>query len=264
MNTLPPLPKIEGDIDLVLDIYTHSSLRFPSGPDSLNDDYGDTDRLAELGSRILDLAVTFHFYSKKPMLTANEIAEHRDRVLSDEQLSSWLDEYGLKTKLRYAPTAKDEVGSPQELRRFFHTYIGALHIRNGMATIQEWISRLIDPDAPPMPRPFSPTVSDIPPKQLGWGQPFPPSHPPPPLPSPMYQPTPSDVPKTVSLALVNQTAVQHKIKVTYLAEQEGPPHSPTWTVRCMMDDVEKGRGTGASQKKAKEEAARQAWGMMGW
>jgi hypothetical protein len=71
MTTLPPLPKIEGDLDLVLDVYTHSSLRFDSAP--MNDDYGDTDRLAELGGKILDLAVTNHYYSKKPMLRATEI-----------------------------------------------------------------------------------------------------------------------------------------------------------------------------------------------
>lgn len=72
MANLPPLPKIEGDVDLVLDVYTHKSLRFGGAP--MNEDYGDTDRLAELGARILELAVTFHFYSKKPMMSSNDIA----------------------------------------------------------------------------------------------------------------------------------------------------------------------------------------------
>lgn len=72
MASLPPLPKIAGDVDLLLDVYTHKSLRFGGAP--LNDEYGDTERLAELGSRVLDLAVTFHFYARKPMLPASEIA----------------------------------------------------------------------------------------------------------------------------------------------------------------------------------------------
>lgn len=72
MANLPPLPKIEGDVDLVLDVYTHNSLRFGGAP--LNEDYGDTDRLAELGAKILELAVTFHFYSKKPMMISTDIA----------------------------------------------------------------------------------------------------------------------------------------------------------------------------------------------
>ena len=72
MATLPHLPKIAGDVDLLLDVYTHKSLRFGGAP--LNDEYGDTERLAELGHRVLDLAVTFHFYARKPMLSASEIA----------------------------------------------------------------------------------------------------------------------------------------------------------------------------------------------
>jgi hypothetical protein len=72
MATLPPLPRILGDVDLLLDVYTHKSLIFGGAP--MNEEYGDTDRLAELGARVLDLAVTFHFYLRKPMLAAHEIA----------------------------------------------------------------------------------------------------------------------------------------------------------------------------------------------
>jgi len=68
----------------------------------------------------------------------------------------------------------------------------------------------------------------------------------------------------VTLALVNQTAAQKGVQVTYPAEQVGPPHQPTWTVRCCMNGQEHGRGVGKSQKIAKEEAARQAWASMGW
>jgi len=71
-RSLPSLPKIEGDsIDLILDVYTHHSIRPPAQP--LNQEYGDTDRLAELGAKILELAVTFHYYSKRPMLSASEL-----------------------------------------------------------------------------------------------------------------------------------------------------------------------------------------------
>jgi len=264
-SSLPPLPKIEGDVDLVLDVYTHKSLR-PDGV-QLNDDYGDTDRLAELGGRILELAVTLHYYSKKPMLKAAEMAELRNRALSNENLEAWLDAYGLRHKLRFAPGEKDTVGTPEELRRFFDTYVGALHIRNGMATIQDWISRLIDPDAEPTSLQFPIPNPDILPYPLQTFRPPPPSQ----LPSSHPPPPPNDSPSTgmgvpsmVTLALVNQTAVQRGIAVTYSGEQVGPPHLPTWTVRCCMNGVEQGCGTGKSQKQAKEEAARQAWARMGW
>ena len=39
----------------------------------MNAEYGDTDRLAELGANALDLAVTNHFYSVKPFLSGSEI-----------------------------------------------------------------------------------------------------------------------------------------------------------------------------------------------
>jgi len=68
----------------------------------------------------------------------------------------------------------------------------------------------------------------------------------------------------ISLSLVNQTAMQKGFAINYAASQEGPPHQPTWTVRCLINNVERGRGTAKSQKLAKEEAARRAWLTMGW
>ncbi|KAF8078924.1 hypothetical protein FPV67DRAFT_85355 [Lyophyllum atratum] len=259
----PPLPKIEGDVDLLLDVYTHKSLRYPGAP--MNDDYGDTDRLAELGAQTLELAVTMHYYSKKPMLTAEDIVIERRRALSDEHLESWLDTYGLRNKLRFSPTETEKLDDPKEIRQFFHTYIGALHIRNGMATIQDWISRLIDPDAEPVALRFPASGSEVPPGQQTWSPP--PSQPPsspPPLPSSSSPSINMGVPSLVSLALVNQTASQRGVTITYTAEKVGPPHLPIWTVRCCMNGVEQGCGTGNSQKQAKEEAARQAWARMGW
>ncbi|PPQ92609.1 hypothetical protein CVT25_007303 [Psilocybe cyanescens] len=68
---LPPLPKIEGDLDLMLDVYTHHSLRYSGAP--MNGDYGDTERLANLGSKVLDLVVTYHLFSVKPLKSARDM-----------------------------------------------------------------------------------------------------------------------------------------------------------------------------------------------
>ncbi|TFK41809.1 ribonuclease III domain-containing protein [Crucibulum laeve] len=265
MSALPTLPKIEGDVDLLLDVFTHHSLRFGGAP--MNDDYGDTERLAELGAKVFDLAVTFHLYSKKPFLRAHDIAEQRMQTMADKNLESWLDAYGLKNKLRYAPGEAESVNSPDEIRKFFNTYIGALYIRNGMQAIQPWISRLIDPDTDvAMSDPSSPAASSTqsPSYAQSWS-PVPPSNPPPPLPSfTPSSPGSSLVSSLVSLALVNQTAAQKGFQVTYPAEQAGPPHQPTWTVRCCLNGQDRGLGIGKSQKIAKEEAARQAWVSMGW
>ena len=72
MSNLPPIPEIGGDIDLLLDVYTHASLRNPNHT-QMNSEYGDTDRLAELGANALDLAVTNYFYLVKPFLSGTEI-----------------------------------------------------------------------------------------------------------------------------------------------------------------------------------------------
>lgn len=71
-NLVPPIPEIGGDVDLLLEVYTHASLRNPSHT-QMNAEYGDTDRLAELGGGALDLAVTNYFYLVRPFLTGTEI-----------------------------------------------------------------------------------------------------------------------------------------------------------------------------------------------
>ena len=72
MSNLPPIPEIGGDVDLLLEVYTHASLRNP-GHTQVNAEYGDTDRLAELGASALDLAVTNYFYLVRPFLSGTEI-----------------------------------------------------------------------------------------------------------------------------------------------------------------------------------------------
>lgn len=135
------------------------------------------------------------------------------------------------------------------MRTYFNTYLGALYIRNGLSIIQEWISRLIDPAvAPSQPTAFAPSPNYSAPSpysqqnhgqpsyvQPSYGQyfhPAPPTGPPPPLPSSPPPAMPSSSMSLVTLALVNQTAAQKGLAVTYPADQTGPPHQPTWTVRC--------------------------------
>jgi len=141
----------------------------------MNEDYGDTDRLADLGARILDLTVTLHFYSRKPMLSISEIAQRRAQATTDENIEHWLNAYGIRQRLRFVPSETESVDSPDELRRLFHTYIGALYIRAGMHTIQQWISPLIDSDAVPLvfepPQPHD--------SGQNWLAPPPPGSPPP-------------------------------------------------------------------------------------
>lgn len=70
-NLPPPIPEIGGDVDILLEVFTHASLR-PSYT-QMNAEYGDADRLAELGASALDLSVTNYFYSVRPFMSATEM-----------------------------------------------------------------------------------------------------------------------------------------------------------------------------------------------
>jgi len=68
-NHLPSLPQLS--IDLVLQVYTHASLR---RADARPEDYGDNERLIPLGKAVLDAAVTSALFHERPMLTVAEIS----------------------------------------------------------------------------------------------------------------------------------------------------------------------------------------------
>lgn len=108
-----------------------------------------------------------------------------------------------------------------------------------MAEVQTWISQLIDPDNTPIEVPSSNNhngYSYQPTSPSGsYYQPAPPPGPPPPIPAGRpFSPTQSQAggDAYITLALVNQTATQKGVNITYTAEQVGPPHQPTWTVIC--------------------------------
>ncbi|KAK0198835.1 hypothetical protein F5146DRAFT_1021182 [Armillaria mellea] len=257
--SLPPLPMISGDYNIMLDVYTHSTARPTGGV--MDPEYGNTERLAELGKRMLDLAATHHYFHVKPHMSAGDIGDRRHEALSDEAIVRWIDGYQLKNKIRaYPHTVLDD---PNELRVFFHTFIGALYIRNGMREVQDWISHLIDPNQEPATMPSPPQQ-----QQHTHSPPTQPSQLPPPMPFNSSIPPPMNQTPTISslitLQLVNQTAAQRGMTVTYSADSQGPPHAPIWTVQCLINGQAVGAGQARSQKLAREEAARQAWNAMGW
>lgn len=155
-------------------------------------------------------------------------------------------------------------------------------MRNGVTPIQNWIARLINPDAEPVPllNPPSPT------RQLTAASTSQHRSPPPPgtVPPPLPQTTPTGAPSSLGiLARLNQTASQKNLQVTYPAERCGEPHSPQWTVQCvgamrdylycvcfinsyayLVNGETMGSGIGKSQKIAKEVAAQEAWAALGW
>lgn len=66
----PPLPQIQSG-DLILQVFTHKSLRRPN---ATPEQYGDNERLADLGKVVLDAAITHTLFHSRPILQAAEIS----------------------------------------------------------------------------------------------------------------------------------------------------------------------------------------------
>ena len=70
----PSLPRIRGDLDITIDIFTHRSLRAiqPVVGTRTVEEYGDPDRLAILGSNVYRLVVTDMVLDMVPKIKADE------------------------------------------------------------------------------------------------------------------------------------------------------------------------------------------------
>lgn len=68
-NSLPPLPKISGDI--ILQVFTHKSLQRSHG--GTLEENSDNQRLAVLGNAALEAVVTHALFKHKPTLALSEI-----------------------------------------------------------------------------------------------------------------------------------------------------------------------------------------------
>ena len=80
----PSIPGLNGDI--ILDVFTHRSLRFAGAPPGGTSGYGDSVRLAVLGEKALECAVTDTLFKKQPLLDPDQI-KVRFLLRPHEQLS---------------------------------------------------------------------------------------------------------------------------------------------------------------------------------
>jgi len=275
---LPPLPKLTGEI--ILEVFTHRSLRFQGAPINEDSDYGDNERLAILGERVLETAVTDTLFRKRPMLKADEIETRRSEILSDLNYEHWVSGYKLRDKLRCSHDAVQNLGKPEELKLLFHSYVGAVYATTDMLAVQNWIGPLVDEEYEPKSAPDVDMDPPYNPKKVRMDSynapPEPAAMPPPPPPPPSMNPPPMPPPPnsmnplapaqqtTAFLPLFNQTANQRRVFVEYPAVFSGPAHAGRWTVKCVVNGMEKGIGSGPSKQLAKEEAAKQAYFAMGW
>lgn len=108
-SPLPLAPKLENEV--YMEVYTHPSIKPPYG--FRNDNFGDSARLAELGSHVLPMVVTWCLFSKQPLLTADEIKRNRAEILSDANINSWLTGYKMRENIRAGPEVTSKLDTPE-------------------------------------------------------------------------------------------------------------------------------------------------------
>lgn len=123
MSGFPPLPAIT-DTDMVLAVFTHESLLSMA-----NDDFGEPKRLAHLGGRVLEQAITYHYFMKKPVMSADDIEVQKTHSPLSPKPAEWfpqiqqqqnvpdyhllLHAYNLRGKIRCAPDQSSQIDTPQ-------------------------------------------------------------------------------------------------------------------------------------------------------
>ncbi|KAK0478321.1 hypothetical protein IW261DRAFT_1482901 [Armillaria novae-zelandiae] len=291
---LPPeevlLPKLEPDT--YLRVYTHKSLRRACASP---DEYEDNERLSVVGEKALDAAVTTALFYERPLLGLSEMEAKKRDLTSWMKIDSWVRQYQMREKVRCHPELYETLHSPEETNALFYAYVGGVSVNSGMDVVQEWINALIGLEETQRPPPSYRKVKNLPTHQPPLFQPplFPvtPFIPPQPglypqfsrsqaptpmlMSTPMAKPPPPPLPKLPNpmtpaqphlafLPQFNEKASQRRVVVEYPAQFSGPPHAGKWTVRCVVNGIEKGQGVGGNKQIAKEQAARAAYYAMGW
>ncbi|KIM70260.1 hypothetical protein SCLCIDRAFT_1207573 [Scleroderma citrinum Foug A] len=250
MSNFPPLPALEGE--LLLEVFSYRSSKYtPDGHES-------SERLAELGSSVLNMVIVYTLFSKRPLIAGHELKEKHQELL-DTKIPEWLSLYGLKSKVR-GLSDRSILDRLEESRFLFNSYVGGVYVQRGFPTVVQWISRLIDPDSEGISVPGD-AASPPPYNSMSPVPPMPPAIAPPPTPG---TPPPRIQSGLGILATFNQTCSQQGLTVNWDAVSDGPPHQPRWVVRCLVNNVHHGTGTGRNQKLAKEDAAKQALRSLGW
>jgi dsRNA-specific ribonuclease len=139
---IPPLPAINGDI--LLQVLTHKSLRRSN---VASEEY-DNERLAELGEKVLNIAVASFLFNRQPVLSGSEMQERRKSILSEANLDGWVSLYGLREKVRCIPELVPTLKSPEETRTLFYAYVAGLYRDSGLEPVQQWLDNLTSDNTP--------------------------------------------------------------------------------------------------------------------
>ncbi|KAF5352755.1 hypothetical protein D9756_006062 [Leucocoprinus leucothites] len=143
---IPRLPKIGAD--LVLEVYTHESLRPPNT--TKPEDFLDNRRLAKLGEKVLDTAVTLALLKKQPFLSGEDIEggmilvqDQMQRIVNNDVIQGWVKSYSMASRIICRAEYKSKREAPEECRRVFCAYVGAVFRQSGQDVVGKWIELLV-------------------------------------------------------------------------------------------------------------------------
>ncbi|GJJ09876.1 hypothetical protein Clacol_004100 [Clathrus columnatus] len=272
-NIFPPLPPLQGEV--LLDIYTHKSL----GKLGLK----DNERYAVLGLKAFELAVTHCIFKNHADYKPKEMEEEIGKIISEETFSLLAAQFSLREKLRYNPSDREEVFTPDGAREVFLAYMGGVYSQpNGHQMVESWVANAFFPSTPKSPEVGNDPDMNPPPR----------SNSPPMLPLHKPRPTPldatifpPDIPRSgysspsllrdipphmtnglqqrqqgiAILPKFNEITTRRRLDVQWLAEQTGMQHAPMWKIDCVVNGHIYGSGIGTTKQLAKEEAAKEAF-----
>ncbi|KAF8213245.1 hypothetical protein K438DRAFT_1803653 [Mycena galopus ATCC 62051] len=235
---VPELPKLSGGT--LLQVFTHKSLR------RADQDPFDNERFSLLGEKILRMLVTDVLLGQRPILMASELAAHQ-HFFSSSTIDLLVRHYGLLKYVRCPPNNLSILDAPEEAASILHAYIGGIHADHGIGPlrkiVQTWIQYSFVSYTPPLKK--IKMESDTCKMELD-------------SPPVVFLGHP-DLP---FLSLFNQTALQRGVLLDYPGTYDHL--SRQWTVRCVVNGVPTGTGSDSSRNVATEQAARRAYGTMGW
>ncbi|KAJ7654998.1 hypothetical protein DFH06DRAFT_1132958 [Mycena polygramma] len=211
---VPDLPNLTGDT--LLQVFTHKSLR---RADQDQEPF-DNERLSLLGEKFLHILLTDELLGQRPMLTALEVMNQRDRFLWKTNLVLLVRHYGLLNRLRCHPDTLSTLY--QEASSILFAYIGGAYVdQDDDGALRETVRRWMHV--------FLSSSRDTPTE--------------PPLMKPKLEPDAD----TDHLLVSPRTVV-------YIATF----NQKQWVVQCVVDGKVRGTGSDSSKKIAKDIAATQA------
>ncbi|KZT35642.1 ribonuclease III [Sistotremastrum suecicum HHB10207 ss-3] len=247
ISTLPPLLKLPEKLHT--EVFTHASVSGANTALSIDQLPNAHHRLAVLGDAALEACVTDYLFQKHPRDTKGELSIRRSRIVSNEQLAKWADQYGLIRNLQTASGATSLQVDPSERVRatLMEAYFGAVHLQYGSEALCKWVADILDVLPPSsIPETTAPSVKyphDTTPESYSE--------------NPSYEPG-SPVPHN-EISLLFEKAAAKKVVLRW--DDQAPPS--TW-ITLLSVEGHTFHGHGQSKQAARLDASKKALRGLNW